>query len=50
MGDIRPLLADIFSIMDDAAKEVGVDATVGPAAAGSPVGVEVWGRESLGME
>lgn len=48
MGDIRPLLADIFSIMDEAAKEVGVDATV--AAAGSPVGVEVWGRESLGME
>lgn len=48
MGDIRPLLADIFSIMDDAANEVGVEATI--AAAGSPVGVEVWGRESLGME
>lgn len=35
-------------MMDDAAKEVGVEATV--AGDGSPVGVEVCGRESLGME
>ena len=46
MGDIRPLLAEIFSIMEEVAKEAGVDAM-----AASPATVEQpWLSESVGME
>lgn len=46
MGDIRPLLAEIFSIMEEAAKELGVDAMV-PSA---PAVAQPWVSESVGME
>lgn len=46
MGDIRPLLAEIFSIMEELAKEVGVGTM-----AASPATEELpWVRESVGME
>lgn len=44
MGEIRPLLAEIFSMMEAAVKEVGVEA------AASPVAEEHWESESVGME
>lgn len=46
MGDIRPLLAEIFSIMEEVAKEVGVDA-MAPSA---PAVVQPWVSESVDME
>lgn len=46
MGDIRPLLAEIFSMMEEVAKEVGVDA-MAPSA---PAVEQPWVRESVGME
>lgn len=46
MGDIMPLLAVIFSMREEVAKEVGVDARLPSAPA-----VEVpWVSESVGME
>lgn len=46
MGDIRPLLAEIFSMMEEVAKEVGVDA-MAPSA---PAVEQTWDIESVGME
>lgn len=46
MGDIRPLLAEIFSIMEELAKDVGV----GAMAASPPKEEPPWVRESVGME
>lgn len=46
MGEIRPLLAEIFSMMEEVAKEVGVDAT----APSAPAVEQPWVSESVGME
>lgn len=46
IGDIRPLLAEIFSIIEDVAKEVGVDA-IAPSA---PTVEQPWVSESVGIE
>lgn len=46
MGDISPLLAEIFSMMEEVAKEVGVDA-MAPSA---PAVEQPWVSESVGME
>lgn len=46
MGDIRPLLAEIFSMMEEVVKEVGVDA-MAPSA---PAVEQPWVSESVGME
>lgn len=46
MGDIRPLLAEIFSMMEEVAKEVGVDAM----APSTPAVEQPWVRVSVGME
>lgn len=46
MGEIRPLLAEIFSMMEEVAKEVGVDA-MAPSA---PAVEQPWVSESVGME
>lgn len=46
MGEIRPLLAEIFSMMEVVVKEVGVDAT----APSAPAVVHPWVSESVGME
>lgn len=46
MGEIRPLLAEIFSIMEEVAKEVGVDG-MAPSA---PTVEQPWVSESVGME
>lgn len=46
MGEIRPLLAESFSIMEEVAKEVGVD-VMAPSA---PTVEQPWVSESVGME
>lgn len=44
MGDIRPLLAEIFSMREAVAKDDGVEA-MAPSAVEQP-----WVSESVGME
>ena len=46
MGDIRPLLAEIFSMIEEVEKEVGVDA-MPPSA---PAVEQPWVSESVGIE
>ena len=46
IGDIRPLLAEIFSMMEEVANEVGVDA-MAPSA---PAVEQPWVSESAGIE
>lgn len=46
MGDIRPLLAEIFSMMEEVEKEVGVDAMAPSARAVE----QPWVSESVDME
>lgn len=46
MGEMRPLLAEIFSMMEEVAKEVGVDA-MAPSA---PAVEQPWVDVSVGME
>lgn len=46
IGDIRPLLAEIFSIIEELAKEVGVVTM----AASPPTEELPWVKESVGME
>lgn len=46
MGEMSPLLAEIFSMMEEVEKDVGVDAMVGsPTTAEQP-----WVSELVGME
>lgn len=46
MGEMSPLLAEIFSMMEEVAKEVGVDAMV----ASPPTVEQPWVSESVGIE
>lgn len=46
MGEIRPLLAEIFSMIEEVVKEVGV---VAMAPSAPPV-EQPWVSESVGME